>query len=294
MFLKRITLLLLIINCYKVTAQNNVDYSLYNYSLNLINPAFAGQKKHSELLINSKMQWVGIENAPKASTFSLNIPLKNNIGVGVNVINDKIFIFNQTKIALDFSYKLKITNEHDLQFGLKALGNIYSGNINTIKTEQQNDLFFSESINKFSPNFTIGAAITHEDYYTHLAINNLLIDSRYSKLSSSKNISRLNISLGGGYIFTLNNTLKLVPSTLIRIEEGVPLSFDINSTLKINEKHRIGLSYFWNNSVSINGLLAISNTIQLGYGYRLTTNDLSTEQNGTHEFIILFNMDNLF
>lgn len=294
MFLKKIIIVFCLVFSIAVFGQSNVDYSLYNYSLNLINPAFAGQKTHTELLINSKMQWVGVKDAPRTSTFSLNVPFKSGLGVGFSVINDKIFVLNQTKVALDFSYKVKLTNNHDLQFGLKAIGNIYNGDINKIKTEQENDDFFAEAINRFSPNFTLGGAIIHENYFTHLSINNILVDNKYEKLNSSKNAGRFNVSLGGGYTFSLNNNLKLTPSTLIRIEEGTPLSFDINGTLEINEKHNVGLSYFWNNSIQINGLASLSNWIKLGYGYRLYTNNLSSEQNGTHEFIALFNMDTIF
>lgn len=295
MFLRKIIIVVLcIIYGSTIYAQTNIDYSLYNYSLNLINPSFAGQKANTELLINSKMQWVGVKDAPRTSTFSLNVPFKNGLGIGFSVINDKVFVLNKTKLALDFSYKVKLTKDHDLQFGLKAIGNIYNGDINKLKTEQPNDDFFAESINNFSPNFTIGAAIVHENYFTHLSINNILIDNKYEKLNTSKNSGRFNISVGGGYTFSLNRNLKLIPSTLIRIEEGTPLSFDINGTLEINEKHNIGLSYFWNNSIQINGLASLSNRIKLGYGYRLYTNDLSSEQSGTHEFIALFNMDTIF
>ena len=294
MFLKKIILLFIIVNSCNLIAQNSIDYSLYNYSLNLINPAFAGQKSNTELLINSKTQWVGVDDAPRTMSFSLNMPFKKKLGVGVNVINDKIFIFNQTTVALDFSYKVKITSDHDLQFGLKVQGNIYNAEINKIKTEQQNDVFFAEAVNKFSPNFTVGVAIVHEDYYTHISIINILIDDRYKRLNTSENSNLFNVFLGGGYTFELNNNLKLTPSTLVRIEEGTPMSFDVNGTLEINKKYNLGLSYFWNNSLQINGLVSIYNWIKLGYGYRLYTNYLSSEQSGTHEFIALFNMDVIF
>ena len=40
-------------------------------------------------------------------------------------------------------------------------------------------------------------------------------------------------------------------------------------------------------------MLPVVDWIQLGYGYRLYTNDLRTEQNGTHEFIAVLNLDNI-
>lgn len=294
MFFKRILLLLITINSFAILAQNNVNYSLYNYSLNLVNPSFAGQKNNTELLVNSRIQWVGISESPKTHTFSLNVPFKSGVGVGFSVINDKIFVFNQTRVALDFSYKLKVSEELDLQFGIKAQGNIYSGEINKIKTEESNDVFFNDEINKFSPNFSIGGAIVHEKYFTHLTINNILKDTRYEDLNTSKNVKRLTIALGGGYMFELNNNLILKPSTVFFIEEGTPLFFDINTSLEFNKKHQVGISYSWNNAIQINGLVTATKWIQLGYGYSLYINDLSSHQNGTHEFMMLFNMDEIF
>ncbi len=294
MIFKRIILVLIVINSCTIFAQNKTSYSLYNYSLNLVNPAFAGQKDHTELLLDSKLQWVGIEDAPRTHTFSLNVPFKSNVGMGLSIINDKIFVFNQTKIALDFSYKLQMTREIDFQFGLKAIGNLYDAEINTLKTEQAGDEFFKENVSKFSPNFTIGAAIVHEKYYAHLLLNDILKDKRYEQITSSKDINRFNIGLGGGYTFELNNNLDLIPSTLIRIEEGTPLSFDVNTTLRINKKYNVGLSYSWNNSIQINALAQVAEWMKFGYGYSLYTNELSSEQSGTHEFMLLFNIDDVF
>ncbi|MCG8861474.1 type IX secretion system membrane protein PorP/SprF [Tenacibaculum finnmarkense] len=293
MLLKKLTFVLLITLAYTGIAQNNVDYSLYNYSLNLVNPAFAGQKNNTELLISSRKQWSGIPDAPKTSSFSLNIPLKGAVGLGLSVVNDKIFVFNQTVVALDFSYKLKMSRDHDLLFGIKAKGNMYSGSIDKIRTAQSNDALFSVPINKFNPNFSIGAAIVHEDYYTHLYIDNLLTDNRYELKRKSKNKNHYNVNIGGGYTLELNEILKLTPSVLVRFIEGAPLSFDVNTVLNIKEFYNVGMSYSWNNAVQLNSLISATKWFDIGYGYNLYLNDLSTYQNGTHEILLRFNVDEI-
>lgn len=275
-------------------SQNKVSYSLYNYNLNLINPAFAGQKNHTSILINSKSQWVGIPDAPKTNTISLNIPLNEHVGAGLNIINDKVFIFNQTQISLDASYKLKVSDNHNLLFGIRGQANLYSGDFNTIKTEVNNDAFFAESINTFSPNFSIGTALIHESYYIHTTINTLLIDDRYKELNNSKKEKKLNMNIGGGYIIKLNDYLKLTPSTLITIVQGTPLVFDLNTDIEIKEKYNLGLSYSFNNSIQINGKITTTEWIDLGYGYSMYTNKISPYQSGTHEFFALFNLDTIF
>ncbi|MCG8751314.1 type IX secretion system membrane protein PorP/SprF [Tenacibaculum finnmarkense] len=294
MLLKKTFLISAFIFSFCAVSQNKVNYGLYNNNLNLINPAFAGQADNTSILINSKTQWVGVTDAPKTSTVSLNIPLKENIGIALNIINDKIFVFNQTQISLDASYKLKVSRDHDISFGIKAQANLYSGEFNTIKTAAENDAFFAESVHNFSPNFSMGAALIHDDYYLHATLNTLLIDQRYKDLNTSKNKSKLHMNIGGGYTIKLNNYLNLTPSTLLTVIEGAPLSIDANTTLEINEKYDVGLSYSFNNSMQINTKITATNWFDIGYGYSIYTNKISPYQNGTHEFFALFNLDDIF
>lgn len=287
------TLLLLIISA-EVVAQNTVNYNLYNYSLNLINPAFAGRERNTQLLINSRMQWTGVPDAPRTNTFALTIPFKNNLGIGLNVISDKIFVFNQTQVSLDISYQLQLSDEQQLLFGIKAQGNIYSGAIDQIKIATQNDAFFAEAVNKFSPNFSVGAAIVHEDYTLHAVIKGVLFDNRYKDMQGLKKKNRLDIAFGGLYNLPIDDRFTLVPSILVNIAPGAPLAFDLNNTLKINDKHQVGLSYSWNNSLQLNGLIGISKWLKMGYGYTHYTNEISSYQSGSHELMLLCNMDTIF
>ena len=46
-------------------AQQDSFFSLYRFNMNIINPAFAGSEGQNIVSINSRNQWVSIENAPK-------------------------------------------------------------------------------------------------------------------------------------------------------------------------------------------------------------------------------------
>ena len=50
---------------------------------------------------------------------------QNNVGLGLSVVSDKVFIEQQTFAYVDFSYKLDMESTQ-LYLGLKAGGNFYN------------------------------------------------------------------------------------------------------------------------------------------------------------------------
>ncbi len=86
-----------------VWAQQEVNYTLYRYHLNLINPATTGTQGASFLNTSLRTQWVGIEDAPETQAISIGRPHANNrLGTGFSVINDRTFVENQTQLFFDF------------------------------------------------------------------------------------------------------------------------------------------------------------------------------------------------
>ena len=74
--------------------------------MNLINPAYAGSEGSHVFSMTSRNQWNTIDDSPKTTGFSYSMATSKNVGLGVSIISDKIFIENQTMLTIDFSYKL--------------------------------------------------------------------------------------------------------------------------------------------------------------------------------------------
>ena len=62
---------------------------------------------------------------PLHLAFSYSSERENNVGLGLSVVSDKVFIEQQTFAYVDFSYKLDMESTQ-LYLGLKAGGNFYS------------------------------------------------------------------------------------------------------------------------------------------------------------------------
>jgi len=108
-------------------AQQDPNRTFYRYNMNLVNPAYAGStssdsdsfndktyQANSELGINFRSQWSGVDGAPESQTAFFSTGLGKNVGMGVSIINDKTFIEQQTSLTIDVSYKLKINDNTNL------------------------------------------------------------------------------------------------------------------------------------------------------------------------------------
>ena len=87
--------------------------------MNVINPAYVGSDNMVNWKSTIRNQWAGIPDAPQTQMFSFSSPLGKNVGMGMSIVNDKVFIENSTYVAFDFSYKLKVSERANLYFGLK-------------------------------------------------------------------------------------------------------------------------------------------------------------------------------
>ena len=122
---KSITYLLLslcALVAFKLSAQQDPTYTLYNYNMNVINPAFAGSTESSLLTANFRSQWVGLQDSPETQSFSFSTPVGKRVGLGVSVVNSSVFVLNETDAYVDFSYRLSLSQTTDLFLGIKAGG----------------------------------------------------------------------------------------------------------------------------------------------------------------------------
>ena len=90
-----------------IFCQQDGYLSLYTILMNLINPALCWSSGQSCFSLTSRNQWNTIEDSPKTTGLSYSFARSNNVGLGISIISDKIFIENQTMLTIDFSYKLK-------------------------------------------------------------------------------------------------------------------------------------------------------------------------------------------
>ena len=126
MMMKKYILFLLLVFSELTFGQQESYYSLYRYNMNVINPAYAGADASNMLSFTSRSQWASVQDAPNTLALAFSSARENNVGLGISLVSDKVFIEQQTFAYIDFSYKLQMSGESALFLGLKGGENFYS------------------------------------------------------------------------------------------------------------------------------------------------------------------------
>jgi len=273
-----------------LSAQQDPNYTFYKYNMNLINPAFAGASGETGLGINIRSQWAGVEGAPESQSFVFGTPIGKSVGWGISIINDKTFIENQTSLALDFSYKLKLNEGNDLYFGLKAGFNSYSVNTGGLTTYGiQPDPSLMNIEGRFSPNVGAGAYLKNDKYFIAFSIPRILTPDRLEVNDGSARLGMdmTHVYLAGGYNVTLSNNITLRPTALIRYVDSSPFSLDFMALLDFSNRFDLGVSYRYDESISGIFIFKTKDWLEIGYAYEVAfENPVRNIDNGTHEIML--------
>ena len=276
-----------------IYSQQQSYLSLYRYQMNIINPAYAGTEGKDVLSLTSRNQWMNIDNAPRTLVMSFSSERKKNVGLGISIELDKVFIEKQTFMYLDFSYKLQINQTTKLFLGLKAGGNFYKADTeNLISTSNYNDPS-QINLSRINPNFGAGLYLKGEKLWISLSV------PRFFKVKRDKDMmisakERIHNYLAMGYSFNISKDFEMKPGIMLRQVKGLPLNSEINNFIAYKNKYEIGVSLASNSSLSIMSLINISKGIDLGYAYQTSSGiKLSGLNLKTHELVLRIKFENL-
>ena len=272
-------------------AQQEPHYTQYMYNMSIINPAYMiNEPGLIEVGTLYRSQWVGIDGAPETGNIFANIPLSDKIELSLNYLNDEIGDnIKQTEnvFNIDVAYKIKLTETLDLSFGMKVGFDHLSTNV--FQSNVSGDPFF-ENTRKTLLNIGAGVFAFNDNYYVGLSSPNLLPN----ELDTNNDIlyqNELHIFLIGGYVFDINEDIKLKPSTVVKYVAGAPLSFDISANALYQEKFELGVSYRYKDAVTAMVGIEVFQDFRLGYAYDFNTSVLKDFNNGSHEFILTYKFD---
>jgi type IX secretion system PorP/SprF family membrane protein len=106
-------------------AQQMPQTNVYGYNKYAINPAYAGARGCTEVNFSHLNQWVKIEGAPLTSLLSANTRIGKSLGVGGQVLIDKIGMLQQVSGLGSVSYGFTFANVHKVRAGLSLGFNQY-------------------------------------------------------------------------------------------------------------------------------------------------------------------------
>lgn len=272
-------------------AQQDTNYSLYRYTMNVINPAYAGANSDRvEFISHIRNTWDGVKGSPLTQSFNISTPVNDKLGMGLSVINDKVFIESEVDVYIDFSYRLQLSENTNLNLGLKAGGSSYNLNVQNLKGYNvRPDPSLWNIKNRLRPNVGIGAYLKKDNYFISISIPKLLnsralINDAADSVIYSKDTKSTYFS--GGYNFMVKD-IELKPSVMAIYTKGVPLSIDLTAAARIIDKLEIGLSYRTDNAVSGLFMIDLLDWMNVGYAYESSVrSEIIEVSGGSHEFFL--------
>lgn len=291
-FYKYILIILAVFSIKSIQAQQEPNYMLYRYTMNVINPAYAGADERDHLTTNYRKQWVNIEGAPETQSFFYSRKMNDKIGLGLSLVSDKVFVESQTSFNIDFSYNLQLSRWLNLYLGLKAGGSTYDvdkGGLDNYGV--QDDPVLGNIDSGFRPNFGAGAYLVHHKYYISLSVPRILsskrIDEEEGRITQAT--QEAHIYLSGGYNFTISDNTEFRPSTMIRYVGGSPISVDFTGAFRFNDRFEVGVAY--RTDAAFGGLLMVNalDWLDVGYAYESSTrSEITDNSSGIHELFLRF------
>jgi len=293
----KILILLFLLICPLLRSQQEAGFSLYMFNHQAINPAYVGAQNHTQFTLVNRSQWNGIIGAPETQAISVGHQFENkNVGFGLSSVIDKIGPSQNTSVALDLSYHLKLNDKNlKLGLGIKVSGRSYQMDNSMISPFDSSDLVFSsQTNNKFSPNIGAGLYLHNQKFYLGIAVPNFLEDEEF--------FYKRNYYTFFGGILNMNESIKLKPSFLIQKTELLPLTYDASLLIVVRDKFWIGPQFRTRvssgipdqNNAGFYGAIAgvhIGENISIGYAYQgssLSKNIGIT--NNSHELFLRFQL----
>ena len=281
---KLITILLLL--PLVAAAQQESYYSLYRFNMQVINPAFAGAEADNMLTLLNRSQWAELDDSPRTMAFAYSSKRENNVGLGLSVVADRVFVERQTFAYADFSYKLNLTEQTRMYLGLKAGGNFYRSSSLNLEDYNTGIDPAQKEFSRFNPNVGAGLYLQNENYWVSFSIPRLFNVKRDMDINIGAK-DRVHSYLGGGMNFEVTEEILLKPNIMLRKIAALPISADIGTFVSFQNRFDLGASYRTNAALSFMTYINVVEGIDVGYAYETPTDvSLAGQSVKTHEIFL--------
>ena len=282
-----------------VAGQQSAQFTQYMYNMSVVNPAYATTTL-SELNLGTlyRSQWAGVEGSPKTVTLFAHTPINEKLETGFSLVSDDIGdgAKKETNFFADIAYVLQLDEIHRFSFGVKAGLSSMTTNFNGFKLnsgDSATDKAFAENVNEVLPNLGFGGYFFTDNYYVGLSVPNFLSSENRKKKSeiNSLGLQEIHTYLTAGYVFDINREFKLKPAAMAIMVKGAPVSMNITANVLYNDKFEAGLSYRIDDAVSLLMSVNVMPNFRVGYSYDYTLSNLSQFSSGSHEIVLLYNLN---
>lgn len=283
------------------SAQTDVQLTQFWAMPTYYNAGAAGTTDFLRIAGGARLQWIGIDNAPKGFLGAADMPLKigkKKIGLGVNVMQESLGLFSNLNLNVQAAYKFRLL-KGEFSVGLQA--GFFNQKFSGSKVILPGDDDYHESTDEGIPtqdltgnSFDLSAGVfyTHKYFWAglsgqHLLENRVTLTMEGSESTESQEysttIGRMFYFMAGGNIPIRNTLFELQPSALVKTDLNMfTAEIDIRATY--NNFITAGVGYRWQDALSVMVGATYKNFF-LGYAYDYPLSRIAKASSGSHEIL---------
>ena len=271
-------------------AQQLPQYTQYFLNDYVMNPAIGGTKGSWIAGLNTRYQWVGIQDAPRTYILSLHGPVRNTrVGLGGYVFSDITGPTRRTGATFSYAYHLPINDDMKLSMGINGgvLQFIVDGS--KINMKNQYDVALSSAVQSvILPDAGAGLHLYSDDFFVSFSAPQLLGNRVQFFEDYEETEARLarHYFLAGGYNFDVVDKFSIEPSAFIKYVEPTPVQFNATLRLIYDEFLWVGASYRSEDAIGFMVGYTLQDNISFGYSYDMPTSEIQNFSTGSHEVML--------
>jgi len=288
--MQRVVLIIFsVLSSYFSLAQQDPMFTQYMFNTQAINPAYAGSRDALSIVGISRWQWLGIDGAPTTQSLTAHMPVLDNLGVGASLYYDKIGPTKQVLFFGDLAYKLQLSREGTLAFGLKLGIHSINNDLGSLEGVEDQEGFTSTT-SGILPNVGAGAYYYQERFYFGISAPKLIENS----ITTTEAKQVRHYFAIAGYVLDVSKYVKFKPSVLLRYVQSAPLTADASANFLFWDKLWLGANYRTRDALGMIVQFQLTSKLRFGYAYEYPLTSINQAIDSpiaaTHELMLGFDL----
>ena len=292
---KGLGIIILILLSNSIKAQFDAIYTQYMFNETFINPAYVGNKEAMDLTLLHRQQWTAFGGHPVTTAFSIHGPLsQSKMGLGLSILNDQIGVLNRNLVYLNYAYRIKLSEKGVLALGLMGGIDNQTNKFSSLAINENgvnDDPQLAKNGNMIAPNFGTGLFFNNKKFYAGISMprmidNQVSFNNLESVTTTKVDFAKFTYHITCGNMFTLNESIKLKASGMLKIVQNAPMQFDLNANFLFEETLWAGLSYRTGSAISALAGIQINKQFLICYSYDYGLNGTQKYFTGSNEIIL--------